>query len=209
MAFIHKSYAADFKQEVVHNERLEFLGDAILGSVVAKQLYLDYPNSAESQLTLYKIALVREEHLAKISQQIGLDQQILLWNGEEKMGGRNKDVILADGLEALIGFINLDQGQDVAQAFILTYIYPEITQLEWFSNKSYKTLLQEVAQSQTKITPHYVDTVLQQDTKGNPTLFESVVMMGDRELGRGTGINKKKAQESAAEQWHHTLLHTS
>jgi ribonuclease-3 len=109
MAFIHKSYAADFKQEVVHNERLEFLGDAILGSVIAKQLYIDYPNAAESQLTLYKIALVREEHLAKIAKHIGLDQQLLLGNGEEKMGGRQKDVILADGLEALIGFLVLDQ----------------------------------------------------------------------------------------------------
>jgi ribonuclease-3 len=125
------------------------------------------------------------------------------------MGGRQKDVILADGLEALIGFLVLDQWQDVAQTFILTYIYPEIKDLEWFTNKSYKTLLQEVAQSQTKITPHYIDTSIQEDNKGNPTLFESIVMMGDRELWRWTGINKKKAQEAAAQQWYTTLLQAS
>jgi len=93
-AFIHKSYAADFKTITSHNERLEFLGDAVLGAVVAKLLFQKHSEMAESDMTLYKIALVREETLAKVCKEIRLDEKIFISKGEEKSKGRKKDAIL-------------------------------------------------------------------------------------------------------------------
>lgn len=195
---IHKSYASDFKHPLPHNERLEFLGDAILGSIVARQLFIDYPDQAESKLTLYKIALVREEHLALIARQIGIAAYLFLGNGEEKMWWRNKDVILADAVEALIGFLSIDQWYNVAQQFVLDHLYPHIIHLIMWETKSYKTMYQELVQSRTKITPHYVDTVVEMDPKDNPTLFASMVMVWEEERWYGQWINKKRAQEEAA-----------
>ncbi|HCB51465.1 TPA: hypothetical protein DEP21_02720 [Patescibacteria group bacterium] len=100
--FVHKSYAADYKEITDHNERLEFLGDGILGAVINKLLFVNYPEKDESELTLYKIALVREETLAVAAKQIGLNNQIFISKGEEKMDGRNKNAILADCMEALL-----------------------------------------------------------------------------------------------------------
>jgi ribonuclease III len=102
LAFVHKSYAADYKDIITHNERLEFVGDGILGAVINKLLFLNHPEMAESDLTLYKIALVREEILAEIAKDIQLNEIVFISKGEEKMQGRQKDSILSDALEALI-----------------------------------------------------------------------------------------------------------
>lgn len=107
--FIHKSYAADFKEITAHNERLEFVGDGILGAVIAKLLFIRNPNMNESVMTLYKIALVREETLAEVAKDIGLDQQIFISRGEEHSKGREKDTILGDSFEALLGYLYIDQ----------------------------------------------------------------------------------------------------
>jgi ribonuclease III len=101
-AFVHKSYASDFKEEYNHNERLEFVGDAVLGSVIAKALFLNFPTMQESNMTLYKIGLVREETLAKVAQKIKLNTHIFISKGEEKNHGRLKASIISDALEALI-----------------------------------------------------------------------------------------------------------
>ena len=101
-AFVHKSYASDFKEEYNHNERLEFVGDAVLGSVIAKALFLNFPTMQESNMTLYKIGLVREETLAKVAQNIKLNTYIFISKGEEKNHGRLKASIISDALEALI-----------------------------------------------------------------------------------------------------------
>jgi ribonuclease III len=102
IAFTHKSFSADCKNAVQNNERLEFVGDGILGATINKMLFLDYPAMDESELTLYKIALVRQEMLAEVARDISLDKYLFLSKGEEKMHGREKDAILSDGLEALI-----------------------------------------------------------------------------------------------------------
>jgi ribonuclease-3 len=100
--FIHKSFSADYINIYAHNERLEFLGDGILGAIINKLLFLKHPEMPESELTLYKIALVREENLAQVARDIGLDQMIFLSKGEEKMDGRKKDVIISDCLESFL-----------------------------------------------------------------------------------------------------------
>jgi ribonuclease-3 len=108
LAFVHKSYAADYKDVFTHNERLEFVGDGILGAVINKLLFINHQQMPESDLTLYKIALVREEILAEIAADIKLNEMLFISKGEEKMQGRQKNSILSDGLEALIGYLYID-----------------------------------------------------------------------------------------------------
>ena len=125
-AFIHKSFAADYKNLTDHNERLEFMWDAILGAIISKLLYIQYPQMSEAELTLYKIALVREETLAKVAREIHLDKMLFISKGEEKSEWRKKDTIVADWLEALIWYIYIDLWIDKTEKFISKYIYPQI-----------------------------------------------------------------------------------
>ena len=125
-AFIHKSYASDFAGDFVHNERLEFLGDSVLSAVVAKNIYKNYPERTEADLTLYKIALVRAENLALVAQEIGLDKVILLGNGEEKNNGREKTTILCDCLEGLLGYLSLDFPADTVENIIEKHILDKL-----------------------------------------------------------------------------------
>lgn len=204
-ACIHKSYAADFKESYDDNERLEFLGDGILWAIINSLLYRRNPDMSEADLTLYKIALVRQELLAEVARDIGLDTIIFLWNGEEKMQGRSKDVILSDTLEALIGYIHLDLWRAEAKKFVDTYIYSKIAFISTQSVKSYKTLLQERAQKNHKKLPVYVDTPSKVDTKKNVLEYISEVFLLDEKRGEGRGANKKKAQEEAAKMFYESL----
>lgn len=164
-AFVHKSYAADFRDPIPHNERLEFVGDAILGAVVNEHLYKDFPTEPESMLTLYKIALVRAETLAEVAKDIGLDQAIFLGNGEIKNDGRNKETILCDCLEALLGYIYLDLGAESVENVIKKYIYSKVETIQNGQVKSNKTLLQEEVQKIHKNIPTYIDEPHEQDSK--------------------------------------------
>ncbi len=200
IAFVHKSYASDFTGNFEHNERLEFLGDAVLSAIVAKMLYQQYPTHAESDLTLYKIALVRAENLAAVAQDIGLDKVILLGNGEEKNNGRAKTTILCDCLEAILGYVYLDCGIDAVEKLIEKYIFGKLAAHTDMSVKSYKSHLQEHIQKIHKITPTYVEKEIGKDPETHDILYQSDLYMGDQHLGTGTGTNKKKAQEQAAKQ---------
>ena len=201
-AFVHKSYASDFKEPYDHNERLEFLGDAMLGSVIAKKLFLDFPEMAESTMTLYKIALVREETLCKVAKKIWLSQQLFISRGEEKNQGREKASITSDALEALIGYLALDMGYEFAEQFILTYIYPEINNLSKMPIKSYKTMAQEKIQKFYKQLPNYTDTEEKSDEKWNILTFRSEISVEGKVLAVGFWSNKKKAQEDAAKNYY-------
>lgn len=205
-AFIHKSYAADYNGDFVDNERLEFLGDAILSAIIAKLLYNMYPESAESDLTLYKIALVRAENLAEVAQDIGLDKIILLGNGEERNNGRAKTTILCDCLEALLGYVYLEFGPDAVEKLIEKHILGKLSAHTELSVKSYKSHLQELIQKGHKITPTYIEKEIGKDPTTNDILYESVVMMWDEQLWVGTGTNKKKAQEQAAKNAYEKLI---
>lgn len=205
-AMTHKSYAADFKKHVPDNERLEFLGDAVLWAAINKLLYQYFPNLAESSLTLYKIALVREETLARVARNLGLSQLILVSRGEEKVWGRDKDVILADCLEAFLGFLFLEFSFEITLSFVQQHIFPLVQDLNNVAPKSAKTLLQEWTQAAHKQIPRYVDVVAETDPKGNALTYSSQVYVHDKLIAEWLGSNKKKAQENAAAQAYSLLL---
>lgn len=204
-AFIHKSYAADYAGDFVHNERLEFLWDAILSAIIAKLLYKQYPTSDESDLTLYKIALVRAENLAEVALDIGLDKIIFLGNGEERNKWREKITILCDCLEALLGYLYIDSGADTVEILVQKYILGKLSAHTDLSVKSYKSHLQELIQKNHKITPTYTETEIWKEPGTNDILYESVVSMWDEKLWVWTGTNKKKAQEQAAKNGYEKL----
>lgn len=201
LAFIHKSYAADYKDVFTHNERLEFVGDGILGAVINKFLFLNHQDMAESELTLYKIALVREEILAEVAKDIKLNEIVFISKGEEKMEGRQKNSILSDALEALLGYLYIDLGTPVVEAFIEKHIYSKLATIEKSPVKSYKTMIQEIIQKEHKIVPEYRDSEYQNDEKGNTLVYKSEIYVLEKKLSEGYGSNKKKAQEEAAKNY--------
>jgi len=207
LAFVHKSYAADYKDVFTHNERLEFVGDGILGAVINRLLFLHHPEMPESDLTLYKIALVREEILAEIAKDIKLNEVIFISKGEEKMLGRQKDSILSDSLEALIGYLYIDLGVDITQQFIEKYIYTKLENIEKHPVKSYKTMIQEIVQKEHKVVPEYKDIEEKKDEKGNVTEYRSEISIVGKKVSEWFGSNKKKAQEEAAKNCYISLQH--
>ena len=201
LAFVHKSFAADYKDTFTHNERLEFVGDGILGAIINKLLFINHQQMPESELTLYKIALVREEILAEIAKDINLNQIVFISKWEEKMQGREKDSILSDTLEALLGYLYIDLGYDITQQFIETHIYSKLGQIEKNPVKSYKTMLQEVVQKEHKVVPEYTDSEHITDQKGNTTEYKSEIYIVWKKVSEWFGSNKKKAQEEAAKNY--------
>ncbi len=198
-AFIHKSFAKDFpKKRIPHNERLEFVWDAVLWWIIAELLYKDHPDLEESQLTLYKIALVKEETLADVARNINLGDVIFLWRGEEKTWWRDKDTILADSLEALIGYLFLDLWAEEAESFVKKYIYSMLDEIKKRPIKPYKSLLQEKVQKLYKVVPEYKDYEWEKDEKWNVILYKSEVFVLGEKKGEWFWPNKKKAQEEAA-----------
>lgn len=201
--FVHKSFSADYKDTRNHNERLEFVGDGILWAVINKMLFLNNPTMPESELTLYKIALVREEILAEVARDIHLDSVLLISRGEERSEGRKKDSILSDALEALIWFLYIELGTEEVEKFIQKYIYSsKFVGLQKGTVKSYKTMVQELVQKEQKIIPEYIDTEAEIDDKGNVLKYKSDLYLASVKKAEGFGTNKKKAQEDAAKQYY-------
>lgn len=195
--FTHKSYAAEHKERPLHNERQEFLGDAILGAVVASLIFERYPNLSEAELTLMKIYLVKEQTLAIFARSLQLWTYMLLSNGEEKTGGRDKDVILADALEALLWYIFLRCWWDTVENIIKTYIFPLLDSLTVLPTKSYKNLVQEYVQRHRKDLPVYDD---REETYADGTSgFTTKLMVRTLCVWTGTWPNKRTAQELAAQ----------
>ncbi len=204
-AFIHKSYAADYKDNIHHNERLEFVGDGILGAIIDKLLFIEHPEMPESELTLYKIALVREEILAEIAQDIKLNEMVFISKGEEKMQWRYKESILSDTLEALIGYLYLDVWVDSTEQFIKTYVYSKIHQISKNPIQSYKTMVQEIVQKLHKQVPEYNDIEHKKDEKWNVIEYKSEISIVGKKVSEWFGSNKKKAQEEAAKNYYVSL----
>lgn len=194
----HKSYAADFSADIPHNERLEFAWDAILGSIIATLLFINHPNKSEADMTLYKIALVREEMLAHVAKNIGIDAIVLISKWEEKSSGRQKDAILSDTLEAFIAFITIDMWYDVAYNFVSRYIYSNIDTLSAITVISHKTQIQERAQKKYQQLPVYIDSIYEQSDTGNISTYRSDIQINNIVIACGYGPSKKKAQEDAA-----------
>lgn len=203
-AFVHKSFAADFKEIWDHNERLEFLWDWVLWAVICKLLFKNHPELQESGMTLYKIALVKEETLAIVARNIKLDEQIRISKWEEKMQWRKKDAILSDALESLIWYIFEDLWYDEAEKFVEKYVYSMYDVVDKNPVKSYKTMVQESIQHDTKQTPVYVDFEEVKDAKWNVTKYRSELTVSWKKVSEWFGTNKKKAQEDAAKNYYIT-----
>jgi len=197
-ALTHKSYANENKVPD-HNERMEFLGDAVLTLVVSEYLMKSCPDSAEGDLSRLRAAVVSEPALAIVARTIGLGNSILLGRGEEQTGGRDKDSLLANCLEALIASIYLDTGKDASEAFILRFF--EETIRKTCSSRStldYKTELQELCQERLKQLPEY--RVASETGPDHQKQFEVEVWSNGKLSGRGIGRSKKEAEQKAAKE---------
>jgi ribonuclease III len=197
-ALVHSSYINENPGIApVSNERLEFLGDAVLGLVIAQKLYQDFPQSSEGELTRLRAALVRRETLALIAVEIKLGDYLLLGRGEESGGGREKTANLAGAFEALIAAIYLDQGLDATGKLILQLFGPEIhKQAQQVAGTDYKSKLQEIIQAQQQQTPVY--HLVEATGPDHDRQFTIEVKIGHSVLGRGTGKSKKAAEMEAA-----------
>jgi ribonuclease-3 len=196
-AFTHRSYANELSDTVANNERLEFLGDSVLGMVVSEYLYERLPDQPEGELARIKSFVVSEASLSEIAKRLRVDNYILIGKGEEYSGGRSKKAILADALEAIIGAYYLDSGFLPARKFVLAILIPEITKvLENRHAKDYKTLLQELVQKRMKTYPKY--KVAQKSGPDHDRTFTIEVHIGERSFGSGRGKNKKEAEQEAA-----------
>jgi len=197
-AFVHRSYLnenPDFY--LAHNERLEFLGDAVLELVVTEYLFQDYPEKSEGGLTNWRAALVNAKMLAKVAQDLGFNKFLLLSRGEEKELGKARQYILADTLEALIGAIYLDQGYKVCQDFIKKYLIKKLPEIiEKGLYKDAKSCFQEETQERVKITPTY--KVLEEWGPDHVKHFIIGVFLGEKLIAKGEGSSKQEAEEESA-----------
>jgi ribonuclease III len=198
-AFVHKSYINENRNlNLSHNERLEFLGDAVLELVATKHIFEKYPDKDEGKMTAFRSALVQGKHLAEVSKELGLGIFLLLSRGEEKSGGREKNYILANLLEALIGAVYLDQGYDSAENFIKTHI---LTHLDKIISEGQhidaKSKFQEIAQEKENTTPNY--KLLEESGPDHDKIFTMGIFIGKNLIAKGTGSSKQKAELSSAE----------
>jgi ribonuclease III len=196
-AFTHRSFANELGETGENNERLEFLGDSVLGLVVSGYLYETLPAQPEGELARIKSFVVSEASLSEIARSLRVDNFILIGKGEEYSGGRSKKAILADCLEAIIGAYYLDSGFPAASLFVHRMLIPEINKvLENRHAKDYKTLLQEYVQKRMKTYPKY--RVVQKTGPDHDRTFWIEVHIGERSFGAGRGKNKKEAEQEAA-----------
>lgn len=196
-AFVHRSYLNESKKFANSNERLEYLGDAVLELATSHFLYLRYPEFQEGMLTNLRASLVRTESLAKVALQFHLNEYLLMSKGEESTGGRRNTSILANTTEAFLGALYLDQGYETCVNLLNLHLFPQIDEiLAKATYKDNKSLLQEVAQSRFKETPHY--EVESEEGPDHNKLFTISAYIGERKYGLGTGKSKQEAQESAA-----------
>ena len=197
LAFCHRSWTNESAHQAGNNERLEFLGDSVLGLVIAEYLFISYPGKAEGELAKIKSFVVSEDSLAEIALSLAIPDYLIIGKGEENSGGRQKKAILADALEAVIGALYIDQGLKEAQAFILRYFIPEVDKvLANKHRKDYKTLLQEQVQKELKTYPRYV--LAKKSGPDHAKIFWMEVQVGDRQFGPADGHNKKEAEQKVA-----------
>lgn len=195
-ALSHSSYANErWHDSLMSNERLEFLGDSILGMTVADYLYRNFPDRPEGELTRMRADMVCERTLAAVANRIGLGQHLLLGHGEEQGGGRSRTSILADAVESVIAACYLDGGFEPAAAFIRTFILCQVP-VKRFSNQDYKTALQELIQQ--KKDQKLVYMLVGTSGPDHDKQFEVEVSLNGNPVGRGTGRSKKRAEQAAA-----------
>src|SRR5689334_21076257 len=196
-ALIHKSLTNDLGASGLEsNERLEFLGDSVLGAVVSRRLYEDYADRDEGQLTLLRSALVRASSLAAWARDLDLGSFVLVGRGESRAGGQNRDALLSSAFEAVVGAVFLDQGFRSAQKLILRFVRPEIKRLAERQVIDAKSRLQQVSQARFAMTPTY--EVLDVTGLGHSPTFKVKVRAGGGVEAIAEGRSKQTAQQTAA-----------
>ncbi len=200
-ACTHRSYINENRGSgLEHNERLEFLGDAVLELVVTSFLFRKYPKTQEGELTAFRSAIVNTVSLSKVGEKIGLNDYILLSKGEAKDKGRARSIILANAVEAIIGSIYMDSGYNPSANFISEHILNTIDIEEIVKNKSWidaKSMFQEKAQEKMGITPSY--KTLKETGPDHDKKFTLGVFLGDVQVAIGEGKSKQEAEQMAAE----------
>ena len=195
-ALTHTSYANEHrKEQVVHNERLEFLGDAVLEICSSEYLYLQYPDKPEGEMTRMRASMVCEPTLALCAREFGLPGYLRLGRGEELSGGRNRDSIVSDALEALIGAVYLDGGFEAARTFIRRFILNDIENKRLFVDS--KTMLQEYAQGREERVEYTLD---REEGPDHDKRYYVTVRIGEECTACGEGHSKKAAEQQAAYQ---------
>jgi len=202
-AFTHRSYLNETRSLAAkkngreHNERLEFLGDAVLELVVTDLLFKQYPSASEGDLTSYRAALVNAVMLGGIAESLGMNECLLLSRGEAKDTGRARATILANTFEAVVGALYLDQGIEEIFRFVATHVIPHMQEvLEHGTWRDSKSLFQEFAQAHYGITPTY--KVLHAEGPDHDRHFTVGLSVGDADIARGEGKSKQDAEQDAA-----------
>lgn len=198
-AFIHRSYINEHKDTgLEHNERLEFLGDAVLELVVTDFLYAKYPDVPEGKLTAYRSALVRTESIGKAARDMGMNDLLMLSKGESRDQGKARDYILANTFEAFVGAVYLDRGYESAKNIIADSLFGNIESIisegSWRDAKSY---VQEKSQEIYNETPRY--ELVSSEGPDHDKNFVMAIYFGNKKIAEGTGNSKQKAQQSAAQ----------
>ncbi len=196
-ALAHSSYANErWHNSLMSNERLEFLGDSILGMTVADHLYRNFPDRPEGELTRMRADMVCEKTLASVANRIGLGQHLLLGHGEEQGGGRSRDSILADAVESVIAASYLDGGFEAAADFIKTFILCDVP-VQKLHNVDYKTTLQELVQQKKNQVLSYA--LVGESGPDHDKEFTVEVSLNGKVVGQGVGRSKKRAEQAAAQ----------
>ena len=195
-ALAHSSYANErWHNSLMSNERLEFLGDSILGMMVAEYLYRTFPDRPEGELTRMRADMVCEQTLAAVAGRIDLGRHLLLGNGEEQGGGRTRNSILADAVESVIAASFLDGGMEAARQFIQKFILVEVP-VKKLHNVDYKTGLQELVQQKKNQALTY--TLVGESGPDHDKRFDVEVKLNGKVVGLGSGSSKKRAEQDAA-----------
>ncbi|HEY5714578.1 MAG TPA: ribonuclease III [Candidatus Gracilibacteria bacterium] len=196
-AFTHRSLAPGERESDQHNERLEFLGDAVLELIVTESLYYQFPEKPEGELTNYRSALVKRENLAMVARSLDLGSYLLLSKGEEESGGREKDYLLANVVESLIGALYLSFDIERVKGFVKDWIMVHLDEiLKKGAHLDAKSSLQEYTQGHLGLTPQY--KVLNEEGLDHEKTFYIGVFLEDKKIGEGSGGSKKEAQLNAA-----------
>ncbi len=206
-AFVHRSYLNESSEFSESNERLEYLGDAVLELITSDYLYRSYPDYQEGMLTNIRAALVRTESLAEVALSLDFAQLILMSRGEAATGGMANKSILADAFEALLGAIYLDSGLSSVTQLLETHLFPRTDKVIASGlYKDSKSFLQEVAQARYKATPQY--TLISEAGPDHDKQFVMQVMINNQAYGQGSGKSKQAAQEDAAKNTLEQILHS-
>lgn len=197
-AFVHRSFFYENRSLVgEHNERLEFLGDSILGLIISEYLYLKMPGQTEGDLSHYRSHMVEASNCNFFLQKLGISSYILLGKGERINEGKARENISADLFEAILGAIYLDSNFEIVKAFFLKHFTEMMDKIAETPLRNWKAELQDICQKKHQKPPYY--RVIKETGPEHSKIFQVAVFLGDRELGKGTGSSKKEAEQAAAE----------